>query len=257
MTPLQLKNESAKAFHAFKIYCDLGTKRSLVKVGKRLGVSRQALEKWSKRHAWQKRLRQLELDECKRAIAADEQAKLNIAEERERLALRHASQKIKAAEKLFDRAHEILKQPAKSSADSARMFAVAAMLGDSVLNVGFASLGPAPAMQITTAFFDERGEPIESPSIENVSLDQLEALAAKLHAKPAELPCSNWSPNDKDASPVVAEPAQEEPPAPPEPSSSPPLPSRISTCPTSDGKGADGTGVQPEFVRGMQRIHGV
>jgi hypothetical protein len=253
MTPLPLKNEGTRAFAAFQLYVEMGDKRSVRACARRLHKSPTIVGRWSKRHTWQKRLRQLELDECKLALAADEQAKLNVAEERERLALRHASQKIKAAEKLFDRGHEILKQPAKSSADSARMFAVAAMLGDSVLNVGFASLGPPPAMQITTAFFNERGEPIESPSIENMPLDQLEALASKLHEAPQALPCDGWSPDHVDASPVVAEPAPE-----PEPEPSPPgAPSRLGSTPTSDGKGADGSGVLPEFVRGMQRIHGV
>jgi hypothetical protein len=253
MTPLPLKSEGARAFAAFQLYVKMGDRRSVRACARRLHKSPTIVARWSKRHTWQKRLRQLELDECKRAIAADEQAKLNVAEERERLALRHASQKIKAAEKLFDRAHEVLKQPAKSSADSARMFAVAAMLGDSVLNVGLASFGPPPAMQITTAFFDERGQPIESPSIENLSFDTLENLAAQI-AKPAKLPCNDWDPAHADASPIVSEPAAE-PPEPPEPAPSG-VPGRAMAAPSSDGR--DPLGVaRVEERRCMVRVHGI
>src|SRR5262245_48492622 len=104
MTPL--KNETAKAFHALQIYRDLGPKRSLAKVGKKLGVSRQLLERWSKQHSWQKRIRALMIADAERSARAAKQAALNIAEEKERLALRHAHQKLRGSERLFERAHE-------------------------------------------------------------------------------------------------------------------------------------------------------
>jgi hypothetical protein len=115
----------------------MGHKRSLVKLGRKLGISRQAVEQLSKRYHWQKRLRELELEDCKRAVKADEQAKLNVAEERERLALRHTEQKLRASERLFDRAHEVLRASTSRSrpSDSARMFLVAAELGNQALGM--------------------------------------------------------------------------------------------------------------------------
>jgi hypothetical protein len=51
----RLEGESSKAFHAFTLYKDGGSERSLAKVGERLGVSRQALGKWSIRFSWIRR----------------------------------------------------------------------------------------------------------------------------------------------------------------------------------------------------------
>jgi hypothetical protein len=135
MTPL--KNETAKAFHAFQIYRDLGPKRSLAKVARKLGISRQLIERWSRQHSWQKRIRALMIADAERSARAAEQAALNIAEEKERLALRHAHQKLKASERLFERAHEILKESTHKSRapDAAKMFAVAAALGNEALGL--------------------------------------------------------------------------------------------------------------------------
>ncbi len=84
-----------------------------------------------------------------RAARADERAKLDVAKERERLALRHTERKLQASERLFKRAHEVLRQSTKGTRphDSARMFAVAALLGDQAVGIngsGSASFGLNP-----------------------------------------------------------------------------------------------------------------
>jgi hypothetical protein len=64
-----LPGESAKAFQAFATYRDLGAERSLERVGKELGKTRQALDGWSTRFDWQARVRAF--DEYVASRAAD------------------------------------------------------------------------------------------------------------------------------------------------------------------------------------------
>jgi len=45
-------DEKSNAYRAFELYRDMGAGRSLAKVGKQLGISRQAVEKMSVRHRW-------------------------------------------------------------------------------------------------------------------------------------------------------------------------------------------------------------
>jgi hypothetical protein len=144
--PEQLPNESLRAYDAFKAYCG-DPKRSIRRCARKLGKSSTIIARWSKRHQWQSRLRALRLADCERAVKADEIAKLNVAEERERLALRHTAQKLKASERLFERAHQVLQASTSRSrpSDSARMFLVAAELGNQ-------ALGLSGAINQTTAF---------------------------------------------------------------------------------------------------------
>jgi hypothetical protein len=147
--PTPLPRESAKAFHAFTIYLEQGQKRSRARVGKTLGVSRQNIDKWADRFHWSERVKAALIADTERAARADEIAKLNVAEERERLALRHTEQKLRAAERLFKRAHEVLRSSTKGTRphDSARMFVVAALLGDQALGVSGSDFGLRPTFQ--------------------------------------------------------------------------------------------------------------
>ena len=52
----QQPKESNKAFAAFKIYLDLGPRRSLAAVAKKLGQSKCMPERWSRRYGWQARV---------------------------------------------------------------------------------------------------------------------------------------------------------------------------------------------------------
>jgi len=147
--PTPLPRESAKAFHAFQIYRDLGPKRSLAKVAKKLGISRQLIERWSKQHSWQKRIRVLMIADAERSARAAEQAALNIAEEMERERARFRQRAITASRKATERALQILKQPLKGSrpAEAARLLVAADMVGRAALGVGSTDFGLRPTFQ--------------------------------------------------------------------------------------------------------------
>jgi hypothetical protein len=49
------EGESPKAFHAFCLYKDAGSERSLTKVAQLLNVSKQLLGRWSSQHQWVRR----------------------------------------------------------------------------------------------------------------------------------------------------------------------------------------------------------
>jgi len=151
MTPTQLPNESVRAFAAFKRYAEMGHKRSLVKLGRKLGISRQAVEQLSKRHRWQQRLRELELADCKRAIEADEQAKLNVAEERAREQMKFQQRALEASKRATERSLQILKQSAKGSkpSDAARLLAVGDAIGRAALGLDSAPIGGHFGLQPT------------------------------------------------------------------------------------------------------------
>jgi hypothetical protein len=49
-------NETDKAFEAFKVYIDLGTKRSIAKAGQVLGKCPEVLQRWSTGNHWRARV---------------------------------------------------------------------------------------------------------------------------------------------------------------------------------------------------------
>jgi hypothetical protein len=53
----QMPGESTKASRAFQTYLDQGADRSLARVGRELGVSKQLIERWSSRFCWVRRAR--------------------------------------------------------------------------------------------------------------------------------------------------------------------------------------------------------
>ena len=55
--------ESAKAFEAFTVYRDMGSSRSLRKVGQQLGKSTVMMERWSSANNWQARVEAWELEQ--------------------------------------------------------------------------------------------------------------------------------------------------------------------------------------------------
>ena len=48
-------DETSKAYEAFCVYRDMGTSRSIAKVGAALGKNRVTLEQWSSKYSWVKR----------------------------------------------------------------------------------------------------------------------------------------------------------------------------------------------------------
>jgi hypothetical protein len=77
LTPLP--NESPKAFSAFKAYADLGDRRSIRAVARKLHKSVTLLARWSKKFRWQERIAALNVEDVMRDIAADKRAKLAVA----------------------------------------------------------------------------------------------------------------------------------------------------------------------------------
>jgi hypothetical protein len=162
MTPIQLPAESQRAYDAFKEYC-ADTKRSIRRCARKLRKSPTIIARWSKRHQWQKRLRELELEDCKRAVKADEKAKLDVAEQRERERLKFQQRALEASKRAIERGLEILRKPAKGSkpADAARLLQVGHSIGVAVLGLdsGAASthfgLRPVDAPKITITLIDD------------------------------------------------------------------------------------------------------
>jgi hypothetical protein len=137
MTPTQLPDESSRAFAAFKTYLADGPKRSIRRCARKLRKSATICARWSKKHRWQKRLREAELDDGKRAIKADEQAKLSVAKERERAQLKFQERALEVSQKMTARGLQILKQPLKGTkpADAARLLNVADAIGRAALGL--------------------------------------------------------------------------------------------------------------------------
>lgn len=55
--------ESAKAYEAFSTYRDMGSDRSLAKVGQALGKSKAMMEKWSSAHNWVERAKAWDVEQ--------------------------------------------------------------------------------------------------------------------------------------------------------------------------------------------------
>jgi hypothetical protein len=87
--------ETSRAYEAFSAYRDLGSARSLAKVGQILGKSKALMERWSAAHSWVDRIAALEArDEMVRREAL-EQFLANQAED-------HAAREARIAEKLLE-----------------------------------------------------------------------------------------------------------------------------------------------------------
>lgn len=74
--------ESAKAFEAFEIYCQMGTERSIQKVAQKLTKSTTLLKRWSSQWDWQERCRAYD-NERKRLEIAQEKKNIKKMQERQ------------------------------------------------------------------------------------------------------------------------------------------------------------------------------
>jgi hypothetical protein len=194
MTPIQLPNESLRAFAAFKHYVEMGDKSSIRACARKLHVSSTIIARFSVKYRWQKRLRELELENCKRAVKADELAKLNVAEERERERLKFQQRALEASRKATERALTILKQPLKGTrpSDAARLLAVGNMIGRAALGLTTESTG-AFGLRPTGAppIFRVIHEPLPKEAT-----DAWEQFAAANPADPAVVGRSEISPSE-------------------------------------------------------------
>ena len=176
MTPTQLPNESHRAFATFKKYVAMGDKRSIRALCRKHGKDRATCEKWSKKYQWQKRLREFALQDCQRAIEADEQAKLNVAEEREREQLKFQQRALEASKRATERGLQILKQSVKGTRpqDAARLLAVGDAIGRAALGLsgaigetGHFGLCPtAPVNIVVRMQRDEQSEQMDMKTIQ-------------------------------------------------------------------------------------------
>jgi hypothetical protein len=199
MTPTQLPDESSRAFAAFKTYLADGPKRSIRRCARTLGKSATICARWSKKYRWQKRLRELELDDCKRAIKAEEQAKLSVAKERERAQLKFQERALEVSQKMTARGLQILKQPLKGTkpADAARLLNVADAIGRAALGLEGAAgaafgLHPIEPPNITVIHHRDsqsdvvdaiqrqflRDNPDDPAAVGRIDADELRATAA-------------------------------------------------------------------------------
>jgi hypothetical protein len=251
MTPTRLAGESDKAWAAFQAYVELNG--STGEVAKKLCCSGQNIRKWAAKHDWRNRYATLCRLECEKRIAAEEKALETTAQISEGRKAKLAFDAFEVAELFMKEAKSVhARHPMAAAKLALSAVEIASAIGGCAK--GYSAPGTEP--QIAIQFFDGN-QPVDAPTLPT-NLDELEALAAQLAVPAKELPCSNWSPNDKDASPqIVAEPEPLPTPEPePEPSQ-PGVPGRAMATPTSDGRGADGKGVQPTFTRGMVPIFGI
>jgi len=125
-SPTPLSGESVKAFAAFKRYLGMGEKRSLAKLGRLLGVSRQALEPWSVKYKWQERVKAALVQNEEDQRAAEQRAKLERAREIERRKRKIQDAAWAAGQQAIRTARKILRQPIGTSkpADAARLLSV-------------------------------------------------------------------------------------------------------------------------------------
>jgi hypothetical protein len=147
--PTPLENESPQAFRAFKAYVQLGRKRSIVAVDRRMAVGRpngkplcrSLLTRWSAKYRWQSRLAELTaraaIEENERRAQADAEAKKEVAQQIERERLRFVQRQITASEAITQRALEILRLPIGDTKPdaAAKLFAVAYTIGGHSLNL--------------------------------------------------------------------------------------------------------------------------
>jgi len=141
LSPTPLESESPQAFRAFASYVKMGHKRSIRGVARRLSVSSTLIKRWSSKHHWQDRLRELEtqaaLQENEAARKADADAKEKFAERIEAARLRFVERQIEVAERMTQTALRMLKQPMKGNRpdDAAKLFAAANSIAAEVLGL--------------------------------------------------------------------------------------------------------------------------
>jgi hypothetical protein len=111
----RLPYESAKAYNAFRIYAEMGDKRSLRAVGQKLGKSTTIIERWSSEWKWGERIAALQVAEHDRQVAVDAQAKLETARAKEQLTIRVQKRAADQFEKLHDKADELLAMPIRET----------------------------------------------------------------------------------------------------------------------------------------------
>ena len=112
---LQRADEPANAFHAFTIYRDLGSARSLNAVATQLGVSKRQVTRYNTKYDWQARVRAFDLYQQRRGLELlEEELRLDARAEAEKWRRRRQEFREEAFEygqKLMERAKEMMRFP--------------------------------------------------------------------------------------------------------------------------------------------------
>jgi hypothetical protein len=147
------------------------------RVARRLGCSLQNVEKWRRKYDWKARFNAQRLRDCQQKIQAEERAIERTAQITEERRARAAARAFAVAERMIERADEVMTEHPVSSV---RLLATGVDVAAQVAGVARNYNVPAPTLEIVTQFIDQNGQPVAAPEpIENLSLDEIEALAAK------------------------------------------------------------------------------
>jgi hypothetical protein len=106
-----VKGETPKAFRAYKIWIELGDKRSATAVASRSRCGRRNIDKWARRWNWQERLAQAIADDAEREAEAAQRAQRDIAKKREALRLEHERKMSEHCEKAHKLIADMLAMP--------------------------------------------------------------------------------------------------------------------------------------------------
>jgi hypothetical protein len=243
-TPEPLPGETAKAFSAFQVYCEVGG--STTKVARKLACSRQNVDKWFCKYDWKRRFAAQRLRECEANIKAEEDARRKVSEitEERRAALTHRA--FGVAEKFINHADDVLgdvdlirKHPMAAAKLAQTVVAIDAELKGvpgAARNYIGVSVGIAMQRKFPSLAFDSDGRRVEPLGIIESYEEALKIIDAAEKQQP--LPCDNWSPDHADATPTpVPEEIEQENQDVVLVHEG--LPSRVDTMPTSDGRRAD------------------
>jgi hypothetical protein len=176
------------------------------------------------------------LREAQQKIAAETEAVERAAQITEERRARVAERAFAVAERMINRADEVMEEhPVSSVRLLATGVQTVALVGGAASNYNV----PAPTVEIVTQFIGQNGQLVEAPP-EITSVEQAEAIIAEYEAKQAdklaELPCNNWSPDHVDASPMVestVSPDYREPVPNPDIVAGKPVPSRAKDIPVA------------------------
>lgn len=107
----RVKNESGKAYAAFKTYIELGDTRSVGKVARKCKKSGTLLHRWKKKFNWDERLARYYTEQAEIAVAAEQQAALEHAQRRERRKNQLEEDAWEVSRLMVEKAREILAFP--------------------------------------------------------------------------------------------------------------------------------------------------
>jgi hypothetical protein len=121
LIPRPLKGESPQAFKAFKLYVELGDKRTFKEVARRLRCSCQNLTKFAMRWNWQDRLALLIAEEQERLIETERAAQLEHAKAREAMRLQHEMNVISFGDPIMAKLREFAAMPITQTTEVRRV----------------------------------------------------------------------------------------------------------------------------------------